>query len=51
MILEYFFIEKGSFYLTMGKARKIPAILLYYYHLLLENEWNALIVTTYGYRK
>jgi len=37
-----YFIGKGSFNLTMGKARKIPALLLYDYHLILESEWNAL---------
>jgi hypothetical protein len=37
-----FFIGKGSFYQTLGKARKIPGLLLYNYHLLLENEWNVL---------
>jgi hypothetical protein len=31
-----FFIGKGSFYQTLGKARKIPGLLLYNYHLLLE---------------
>jgi hypothetical protein len=41
MILEYFSLER-AFYRTLGKARKIHALLLYDYHLLLENEWNAL---------
>jgi hypothetical protein len=38
-----FFIGKGSSnYRTLGKARKIPAFLLKDYHLVLEDEWNAM---------
>ena len=37
-----FFIGKGSFYQTLGKARKIPVLQQEDYDLLLENEWNAL---------
>jgi hypothetical protein len=37
-----FFIGKGSFYQILGKAGKIPALLLLDYHLQLENKWNAL---------
>jgi hypothetical protein len=39
---KIFFSGKGPFYRTLGKARKISALLLKDYHLLLENEWNAL---------
>ena len=42
MILEYILLGKGPFTGPWGKARQIPA-LLEDYHLLHENEWNALI--------
>ena len=48
--IRIFCIGKGSFYRTLKTAEKIPALLLYDYHLLLEDEWNALLCTSNCYK-